>query len=88
VAEPHLAGKWSHHCHLHIATLTIPASYHDRMCRWFVSANKNIPHNFLLEMAQITFSFGESELCSIAACGFSVPHMRVLAYSPSHGGET
>jgi len=87
VAEPLRAGKWSHHCHLHIAALTIPVSYQDRTCQWFVSANKNIPYNVLLEMAQKTFSFGESEMCSTAACGFSVSHKRTLVYSPSHGGE-
>jgi hypothetical protein len=76
MAGPHLTGR-GHHCHLQPATI-IPASNKHRTCQWFVSENKNGPHNFLMETIQKTFIFGEFRMCSIAECGFSVLHVRTL----------
>jgi hypothetical protein len=33
----------------------------------------------------VTFSFGESRMCRIAACGVSVPRMRILLASSQEG---
>jgi hypothetical protein len=52
-----------------------------------VSAKKNGPYIFVKNMAQKTFSLGESRSCSVVACGCAVPHIHTLWRSLFHLSE-
>jgi hypothetical protein len=42
VVEHHLAGKWSHHCHVQPTALIILASYQNRKCQWLLTRQRKM----------------------------------------------
>ena len=89
VAQTHLAGEWSHHCHLQLVALTIPATYQDRTCQWLLSWWIKMVHTPSCWIWHRKSSISDNPvMCSNAACAFSVPYMYTMCLFTFHEGIT